>query len=318
MSKTHEEDVRNICSACGTSPVNHHLIFSLNLIEETVGKINLRLFSFTSKGIWLKFSKLVEKLILNLMSTIGIMRFSDDIKKSVTGRSKLIWEEAKRRNIMMQQIQLLGKPLEFYRAKVNGKMHYFQSLPIPEHLSTKGYLWLDDKFTLFEKLDKAGIPAPHTKKAFTLKGAKKAFDQMQKPLIIKPKNGSRGRHTTTNITTEEEFLKALEIARQITLFPVIQEHLDGSVYRATVITNKLVGFYRADPPFVKGDGTKTIQDLILEKNKTRNERLSDILINNDLRFFIKRYGYELEDILPEGTALSLSAKTGRMYGGYTK
>ena len=98
----------------------------------------------------------------------------------------------------------------------------------------------------------------------------------------------------------------------------MQEHLFGSVYRATVIDNKLVGFFKADPAYVVGDEIKNIEELIKEKNTKRNEEVSDILINDDLINFIKKQGYDLKSILKENLKINLSAKTGRMYGGYTK
>jgi len=312
------KDSREICGACGTSPVNHHLLLILNLLEETFGRINNKIFNFTNTGIWLKISSAVEKILFNLLSFIGIIRFNTDSKKVVTGRSELIWEEAKRRSIQMEQIIIFNRPIEYYRAKINGKFFYFESLPIPPDLPKNGYLWIDDKFTLFKKLKDANIPAPYTEKPLTINGAKKAFRSMRAPVIVKPKNGSRGRHTTTNIQNESELIKAIKIVRKITLFPVIQEHLVGSVYRATVINNKLVGFYRADPPEVIGDGIRTIRELIEEKNSTRHERLSDILINDDLNFFLSRQSYKINDIPKKGSIVPLSAKTGRMYGGYTK
>lgn len=99
---------------------------------------------------------------------------------------------------------------------------------------------------------------------------------------------------------------------------VAQEHLFGSVYRATVINNELVGFFRADPPRVTGDGKSTIAELIKIKNKNHHELLSDIEINQELLDFIKRQNHTLETILPSDTTIDLIAKTGRMYGGYTK
>ena len=98
----------------------------------------------------------------------------------------------------------------------------------------------------------------------------------------------------------------------------MQEHLFGNVYRATVINNKLVGFFRADAPQIIGHDLKTIKELIEEKNNTRHKRLSEIKINDDVIDFIKRQNYSLENILPDGKVVNLSAKTGRMYSGYTK
>ena len=99
---------------------------------------------------------------------------------------------------------------------------------------------------------------------------------------------------------------------------VVEEHLYGSVYRATVVGGKLVGFFRADPPRITGDGTHTIRELIEIQNASRPERIREIVINDDTLAFIARKGYTTESVLPLGEVLDLTAKTGRFYGGYTK
>lgn len=315
-----------ICSACGTSAVNHRFVFILNMAEETVGRLGDMLFRFTSqKGISQDLALFVETGLYSLFSFLGVITYSQDPNKALTGRSKIIWEEAIHRKIPMDQFLILGKPIELYRAKItsrvnhlDGKMFYFHSLPIPPWLPQSGHMWLDDKFILYNKLSEAGIPVPAALKVSSLASAKKAFQNIHKPIIIKPKLGSRGRHTTTNINTESELTQAFALAKEITPAMVIQEHLVGSVYRGTVINGKLVGFFRADPPQVTGDGKSSITELISIKNTNRHEKLSDINISDDSLDFIKRKGYGLESILPEGVVLDLSAKTGRMYGGYTK
>jgi len=306
------------CSACGTSPINHHLLFISNLLEETIGELIDKLLNLNKSNKIKKLTNVVEKILLNTSTYIGIMSFKNDKEKALTGRSKLIWEEAERRSILMEQVIVFGKPIESYRARVNGKMIYFTSLPIPPSLKQEGYLWLDDKYKLFEILSKNNIPIAKTEKIFTWKSAEKAFNKLEKPVIIKPKNGSRGRHTTTNIKNEEELKNALKIAGEITLWTVMQEHLTGSVCRATVINNELVGFFKALPPQITGDGNKNIEELIKEKNINRGERLSEIIINEDLIQFIERQNYTLKDILEKDKTINLSAKTGRMYGGHTE
>lgn len=254
----------------------------------------------------------------------GLARFDTNIEKAISGRSKLIWEEASRRGIPMQQVVMFGKHLEQYRAKIGGRWQYFQSLPVPYWLPQKGYDWMDDKFKLASKLEKAGIPAPKVTHANGFRKFRRAFDGFNKPVIIKPRSGSRGRHTTTNIRTEEELRSAYKLARMIAPELVMEEHLFGSVYRATVIGGKLSGFFRADPPQVVGDGTHTVRELIDIKNEKKNadaairEKLGNIEVNEDLTSFIARKGYSLDSIVPEGLVLDLSAKTGRLYGGYTR
>lgn len=303
------------CSACGTSPINHELLFTFNILEETIGKLGEVFLRINSSK---KIGNATEKLLHSILSVVGVVKFSKDVEKASSGRSKLIWEEAVRRGINMEQIVIFGKPIEQYRAKINNKTYYFESIPVPPWLAQAGYAWIDNKSTLAKNLRKHNIPSPNTQVILTASGAKEAFKKLSKPLIIKPKNGSRGRHTTTNINTLEDMMKAFKLARQITPVMVAQEHLFGSVYRATVINNQLVGFFRADPPQVTGNGESTITKLIEDKNKHHDPRLSDISINKELIDFIGREGYSLESVLAKGTTIDLIAKTGRMYGGYTK
>lgn len=312
---------KKTCSACGNSVVNHRLVFASNFIDEAVGKFGNTFLSFLPKLPTEKFqgtADFLEKRSFDLFRLIGALRHSADIEKARSGRSKLIWEEAQRRGIEMEQSVFLGKYLEHYRVKMNGEVFYFQSLPVPPWLPQGGYDWTDDKFILAKKLDAVGIPTPATRKVSSISEACSAFEKLSKPLIIKPKSGSRGRHTTTNIKNVEELERAFSIARQITPAMVAQEHLFGSIYRATVVDNVLVGFFRSDPPQVVGDGIKNIRELIVEKDSKRNERVNEISVDDDLVSFIERQGYTLDSVLPLDTVIDLSAKTGRFCGGYTK
>lgn len=309
---------KKICSACGTSPVNHREMYYMTLIDSILERTLGTIFGWINVPREGQLANMVTAGFVGVFRIFGLARFDTDIEKSISGRSKLIWEEAKKRGIHVEQIVMFGKHLEQYRARIGNGWLYFQSIPIPYWLPQKGYNWLDDKFKLGRVLEKAGIPAPKVREVSSLRGAKKAFEELNKPVIVKPRAGSRGRHTTTNINTLDELEAAYKLAKMISPGLVVEEHLFGSVYRATVINNELVGFFRADPPRITGDGTHTVSELIVLKNKTHGERLSEIVVSDDTRDFIARAGYELSSVLPSGKTLDLTAKTGRLYGGYTK
>jgi D-alanine-D-alanine ligase-like ATP-grasp enzyme len=252
------------------------------------------------------------------LHTIGLVRWNSDVTKVSSGRSELIWREATRRGIPMEQVVFLGNPIEQYRARFDGRWVYFDSIPVPPALARENRSWIDDKLALAHKLEEHGLSVPKARGVTSWSEAERAFTEMQKPVIVKPRRGSRGRHTTTRIETLLELRAAYDLAREIAREVVIEEHLFGSVCRATVVDGELVGFFRADPPQVVGDGVHTIGELIEEKNRTRHERLGEVLITDDLISFIRRAGYTLESVLPHGVVLDLSAKTGRFYGGHTR
>jgi len=315
---TTEKKTKIPCAACGTSPVNHRFMYATSIVDiifdNSIGKI-FGVIKIPRQG---RLANYVVMGFVGFFRLLFLARFSDDIEKAVSGRSKLIWEEAKRRGIRMQQIVMFGIYLEQYRARIGNKYIYFQSLPIPHHLPQGGYDWIDDKYKLANRLHTAEIPAPKAGVAWTWYGAKKIFEKLEKPIIIKPRTGSRGRHTTTNINTLSELKNAWKLGKMLEPALVLEEHLFGSVYRATVINNELVGFFRADPPRITGNGTSTVKDLIEIKNKNHGERIGNIEINADLLSFIARAGYTLDSILEKDKTIDLSAKTGRLYGGYTK
>lgn len=315
---SHQELPKIKCSACGTSPVNHRLFLTTSIIDEILQKTMGALFGWIRVPKEGFISNTVNAGLVGLFRLFQLAHFSTDRTKAASGRSELIWEEAHRRGIEMQQIIMFGKPLEQYRAKIDGQWFYFQSIPIPHWLPQKGYDWVDDKFKLGTRLEKKNVPSPKARSVTSFAGAKRAFEELQKPVIIKPRSGSRGRHTTTNINTLEELRYAYDLARQIALELVVEEHLFGPVHRATVVNNKLVGFFQAKPPCVTGDGIHTVQELIDIQNATRPEKINAIQVGDDAIAFIKRFGYTLESVLPQGTVLDLTAKTGRFFGGYTK
>jgi cyanophycin synthetase len=134
-------------------------------------------------------------------------------------------------------------------------------------------------------------------------------------VIVKPRLGSRGRHTTTFIYNEQQLLEAYKIAKQLCYWVIMEEHLIGSVYRGTLIGGKLVGVLGGDPPRITGDGRHNIQQLIEFKNQDKNPKVKDVLINKGTENFIARSGYGLTTILPKDKTIDLSEKIGVNYGG---
>jgi cyanophycin synthetase len=309
---------KSACDYCGDAPINHAVFYYTSLISMAVDNHVVKVTKNVPE--WIK--SLVDRFIFFTFDTfvfLGAAKLSDNIDLANTFRSKVVWEEARRRGIDMKQLVLLGKPVDQYRTKLRGQNMYFNSLPIPPEFLTMQYNW-DDKFILKQKLQKKNIPIPKYIQfpAFYPQNLEKIFSKLEKPIIVKPRIGSRGRHTITNIRTLAEFKHAVKIASQICSYLVAEEHIEGDVCRATLVDGKLMGFYRGSTPYVIGNGKSTVAELIVEKDNTRPDRVEKVLVNDELRNYVKRLGYEMEDILPEGTRLGLTHRTGRLFGGVTR
>lgn len=312
------------CSYCGDAPVAHALFYFDSLVSAVVDPHVSSVARRAPKFIK-NFADWLINFSFKFFTWVRLARFSEDISRANTFRSRVIWEEALRRGIRMEQLILFGKPIDYYRAWVRGaennkpKEIFFQSMPIPSEFLEFKKDW-DNKFVLKEELQKLGVPVPAYKilPMFYKNKIEKIFAEMEKPVIVKPKLGSRGRHTTTGIRTLEDFKEAIKIARQISPFLIAEEHLDGYVCRATVVNGKLAGFYRGQAPSVVGDGAKTVRALIEEKDHNRPDRVEAVVIGEELEKHIRRAGYNLDEILPAGKKITLTHRVGRLFGGATK
>lgn len=317
QSKPEPQRKKISCIYCGDAPINHQLFYFSSLISTTMDSHILKVTKHAPDFLkdfvdWLFF------VFFEFFLFCGWAKLSDDIDKAKTFRSRIIWEEAKRRGIEMKQIILFGRPVDHYRTKLNGKIIYFNSLPIPQELLVLSKNW-DDKFLLKEEFSKHNIPIPTYVQfpIFFRQNIEKIFSKFKTPIIVKPRTGSRGRHTVTNIQTLEQFKKGIEVAKQICSYLVAEEHLYGDVCRATFVNGKLMGFYRGGAPFVIGDGVKTVSELIVEKDLHRPERVQKVLVNDEMKNFVLRSGFKMDDVLPENLKLILTYRTGRLYGGVT-
>lgn len=250
-----------------------------------------------------------------LASLLGLYRWGDDPARALTGRAKVIWHEATARGIRMRQMILCGKPMEFYTVRMGKKNYYFNGLPIPPSRNALSYSWIDDKINLKRFFQKHQIPVSKGGRVWNLVGARKTFAALSKPVIVKPRRGSHGRHSVTHVYTEEELVEAHRIATQLCQCVVVEEHLIGSVYRGTYVDGTIVGILRGDPPRVVGDGVSTIRELVARKNATRHPRVGEVIIDAKCVDFLARQELSPDTVVDAGRVIDLSEKIGLAYGG---
>ncbi|OGI82001.1 hypothetical protein A3I95_03455 [Candidatus Nomurabacteria bacterium RIFCSPLOWO2_02_FULL_44_12] len=309
---------KSSCPYCGDAPINHTLYFLGSIVTIALDSQAIKIIKYAPSFVK-NFVDFIPSFLFETLSFFKLVKFSSDIDKAYTFRSRIIWEEAKKRGIIMEQIIFFSKPLDFYRTKLKGKNIYFESIPIKPEFSYMNNNW-DDKVVLKQEFFKKNIPVPvcFELSFLGLKNTEKIFSKLKKPIIVKPRIGSRGRHTITNINTLRQFREGIKIAGQISSHLVVEEHLEGSVCRATLVNGVLAGFYRGNPPTLIGDGKKTIQELIEAKDKKRHSRVEPIHVSQELHDHILRSGFIFTDILSKGFSLSLSHRIGRLFGGTTK
>ncbi len=153
MAKINEpQKKKSSCSYCGDAPVNHSFYFFDSILSITLDNYIRKIARHISAPKTVsRFVDTIPTILFETFEFFHLVRFSVDIEKARTFRSRIIWEEAKRRGIRMEQVILFGQPLDHYRAFMGDKKIYFDSIPIkPEFLNMKKS-W-DDKVVLKEEL----------------------------------------------------------------------------------------------------------------------------------------------------------------------
>lgn len=304
------------CLYCGNKPVSHRA----NWINETLSVFFAPIDRRVNRS---AFARLMEKGIhvgvafaFRVLRAFGVATYNTDPEKAASFRATVLWEEANRRGIPMRSLVVGGRPVDWYEAEINGRTLLFDGLPRP----TRGesITWMDDKFYLKQRLMEAGVPVPQGGSFSNWEALRERFQTLQKPVIIKPRLGSRGRHTTTFISTEEELAHAFRVGKQLCHWVIMEEHLIGSVYRGTVIGGKCVGILAGDPPRITGDGQHTIRELIALKNAAKPEGVKDVTVTSATELFLARINLTLDSVLPAGQTIDLTEKIGVNYGGASR
>ena len=310
------------CVYCGNAPVSHRMTYVISTTLVLMGVMSKAL---ARSGWWQYFVRLISRIgamldryAYGFLHLLRVVRYAHDPARSRTYRSQVVWEEANRRGISMQQIVMFGHYTDAYRAFVNGRWIYFESLPIPPHLIGSSYAWMDDKYVLKNMLRGEGIPVPRSFVVTTFAQACVVFGKIGGIVVVKPRSGTRGRHTTTHASTVAELDAALRVAQQLCHFVSLEEHLKGGVCRATVVGGVLVGFFQALPPRITGDGVSTLGALIIAQNAHKSARVQDIILNNENTEYLARLGLSEASVIPEGETIDIGHRTGRLFGGYTR
>lgn len=121
----------------------------------------------------------LERIFFWILTHLPGSRFGADPGAARTYRSQVIWEEAARRGIKMEQLIFFTLKTDIYRAYIRGGWRYFISIPVPPELVSDASEWMDDKFLLKDALLEAGVASPQIVSVTTLTAARAAFERMK-------------------------------------------------------------------------------------------------------------------------------------------
>lgn len=257
----------------------------------------------------------VDQTILNTIgrtlvwfgTPLGFVTFSKDREKALSHRSRLLWEEARRRGIDMELLCVFGHPTDIFRIRHHGKASYFKSIPVPVPSHA---LRMDDKVLFKKKMRSAGLPAPRGVSAWRFAQVRTALAQFG-TVCIKPRTGSNGRHTYPYVQNETDARTAFHHVHTVAPFASVEEHLEGNLCRATCVDGRLLGFLESEHPTLTGDGTATVRELVARINSMRKEGTAELVLDASLCGYIGRRGYTPDAVVPKGVQVQLTYRGGR-------
>lgn len=178
-----------------------------------------------------------------------------------------------------------------------------------------------DKEETKNLLGAAEIPVPGGTVIRTELGLKEAVEKYGYPLVIKPIDGNHGKGNTTNITTWEQAVVALEAAKQYGRSVIVEKFITGFDFRILVINYKFICAALRTPASVIGDGINTIQWLMDEANKDprrgygHEKVLTQITMDQFTQKMLDEKNYTLETVPPKGELVLLKPTANLSTGG---
>lgn len=254
------------CQECGGDPVHH----TLEYLATALDSILLPLFSLPAKMAQTFLPRVKKEWsfapLYYFLERHNVGEFLDEPDDKTLLLDCVLWEEAKKRGIHMREFRPFGLAKNTFVATLpNGNVLDFEGVPLPSNRRT--VWWIDDKSVLKKELHKYGIPVAQGGVVTKKHKAVELFGRLSKPVIAKPAVGSASRHTTLHLQNEDALIRAFSVAQEISHGVVIEEELQGAVYRPTLVGGTLIATLRRDKPHVIGDGVHTVAELVAEANK---------------------------------------------------
>lgn len=205
-----------------------------------------------------------------------------------------------------------GRSVRFHRAS-------------PEMNTAEAITLTDHKYHTVSLLQKAGVPTPESVHIWT---AETEVEQLQAraetigyPVVLKRLDGLMGQGVYTDISGPEELAKRYRALKdEMGLSEVMLEpHVSGDDYRVFVIDGEVVASCRRIPANVVGDGIRTVDELIRQKNRDRrkNPFLAKGLIHRDAEVedYVSSYGMTFDSVPEEGQTIRLRGAANGSAGG---
>jgi cyanophycin synthetase len=178
-----------------------------------------------------------------------------------------------------------------------------------------------DKEETKRMLKAASIPVADGGICKTEEGLQDIIDSIGYPIVVKPLDGNHGKGASINVNNYEDAVAGFEFAKKYSSRVIVEKFITGYDFRVLVIDNKVVAAAQRVPANVVGNGTNTIQELIDSENEDprrgygHENVLTEITVDRDTTDLLKKKGYTLETVPPDGEVVYLKSTANLSTGG---
>lgn len=235
--------------------------------------------------------------------------------------TQILMKEAIKRGI---KVDVLDKSENFIRLEKGKKIEYVKQATKTSKDNYVTVLIMENKSVTKKVLREHNIRVPEGIEVNSMEEAcVKAKDYEFKPIVIKPKstNFGTGISIFSEGTNAENIVKAFEIAFKHDNTVLLEEFIKGKEYRFLVIDDKVAGILHRVPANVKGDGKKSIRDLVSIKNEDPLRGyhyvtpLEKINLDENAALFLKNQGKDFEYIPENNEVVYLRENSNISTGG---
>ena len=181
--------------------------------------------------------------------------------------TQLVLREAVRRGVAFD---ILDRDENFIRLKRDENIQYVRQATKTSLDNYASILAMENKVVTKQILGEHGIRVPNGLNYTDSTMAKADFQYFKnKAVVIKPKSTNFGLGITIIKNNDDVriFERAIDIAFDADQSILIEEFIDGKEFRIFVMNDEVVGILHRVPANVTGNGSHTIRELVVEKNK---------------------------------------------------
>ena len=140
------------------------------------------------------------------------------------------------------------------------------------------------------------------------------------PLVIKPNVSGYSRGSYFPINTLGELYRAMFWAKVWWPTTIIEQYLQGANYRVLTTREGFVSVIRRYPPFVIGNGTDSVRQLVEKENRIREQMklypvIHPIATDDKARRHLEKQGLSLDSVPEEGQHVEVFHRVALAPGG---